>query len=262
MERVVVSESPIGRAPHARRVYRFVSAARSHPGAVRDHNEDYVFAGQNLVAVADGVGGSVYGEVASEVVIAAIAYLEDRIYIGDPDREVAAAVRYANERLVRAIDEDRARMGMATTLTGLRLDGTSIIALHIGDSRAYSLHDGQWRRLTRDDSLVQQLVDAGAISEDEAKRHPARSVVLQALNGGPVEPHVTTHDVVAGDRLLVCSDGLTDYVDESTVAGIVAGVPDPAAACAALIEAALAVGAPDNVSCVIADVQDLATPLQ
>ncbi len=258
MDRVLTPERSIGRAAHPRRVYRFDSAAQSDPGAVREHNEDYVFAGHNLIAVADGVGGSVYGEVASEVAIAAISYLEDHIYTSDPDGELAAAARYANDRLVRAVDEDQARTGMATTLTALRLDGPALIVLHIGDSRAYRLRRGCWERLTRDDSLVQGLIDAGVITSDEARRHPARSVIVQALNGGPVQPHVTPHEVLAGDRFLVCSDGLTDYVDETLVGEIVAVEADREACCQALVQAALTVGAPDNVSCVVADVQELA----
>ena len=241
----------------ARRRLRFESAALSHPGAVRENNEDFVFAGENLIAVADGVGGSVYGEVASELVISAIAYLEDRVYRGEPADDVREAIGHATARLVRAIDVDRSRLGMATTLAALRLDGATVVAVNIGDSRAYLLRDGQWARLTRDDSLVQDLLDAGAITDAEARRHPARSVVLQALNGGRVEPHVTLREVEPGDRYLVCSDGLTDYVDEDAVAAIVACDPDPAACCAALVEAALAVGAPDNVSCVVADVHSL-----
>jgi protein phosphatase len=241
----------VGSAASARRRLRFASAGASHPGAVRDNNEDYVFAGVNLIAVADGVGGSVYGEVASAVVIDAIAYLEDRVYRHEPD---------ANERLARAVAENPDRQGMATTLTAFRLDGDSVVVAHIGDSRGYLLRDGELRRLTRDDSLVQDLVDAGALTATEAAVHPARSVLMQALGGGPVEPHVGRLDAHPGDRYLVCSDGLSDYVDEAVIAGILVDQPEPAACCAALVEAALAVGAPDNVSCVVADVRPVEQP--
>lgn len=257
MERVVVSGQTMGRPPHVRRQFRFRSGALSHPGAVRTNNEDFVFAGQNLIAVADGVGGNVFGEVASEVVVAAISYLEDRIYLKDPDAELSEAASYANERLARAIDEDRARAGMATTLTALRLDGSSLLILHVGDSRAYALRQDRCRRLTRDDSLVQGLVDSGAITESEALRHPARSVVLQALSGGAVRPHITTHELLAGDRYLACTDGLSDYVDESVIGRLLRSNADPDSCCTALIDEALAVGAPDNVSCVVADVEPL-----
>jgi PPM family protein phosphatase len=257
VERVAVPTRTIGPPPHRRRLFRFESTALSHPGAIRENNEDFAFAGQTLIAVADGVGGNVYGEVASEVTVAAISYLEDRIYMHDPDVEIKDAVRYANYRLTCAISQDRSLSGMATTLTALRLDGSSVVVLHVGDSRAYRLRGDQWQRLTRDDSLVQELLEAGAITDAEARRHPARSVVVQALNGGPVEPHVRTLPVLAGDRYLVCSDGLSDYVDEDAIRRIVATGTDRSSAAAALVEAALAVGAPDNVSCVLADVRPL-----
>lgn len=257
MERVLIPTRSLGPLPHARRLFRFRSAAMSHVGGVRQNNEDFVLSGQNLIAVADGVGGNVFGEVASEVVVAAIAYLEDRVYIKAPGDEVSEAVNYANLRLARAIDEDHDLFGMASTLTALRLDGSSLIVLHVGDSRAYALRNSDFSRLTRDDSLVQGLVDGGEITDAEAMRHPARSVVLQALNGGPVRPHVATRRVAPGDRYLVCSDGLSDYVSDASIGAILAGIPDPSSCCTALVDAALAVGAPDNVSCVVADVEPL-----
>jgi protein phosphatase len=257
MERVVVPEPSLGSAPSERRQLRFVAAGRSDAGAVRDHNEDYVLAGENLIAVADGVGGAVFGEVASAVVVNAIAYLDDRIYRDTPERDVAEAVRYAGERLAAAVAEEPGREGMATTLTALRLDGASVVIAHVGDSRAYRLREGQWRQLTRDDSLVQDLVDAGAITAEQAERHPARSVVMQALGSGAVQPHIGVLDAVPGDRFLVCSDGLSDYVAAAEIARLVGGGGDPAACCDALIDAALAAGAPDNVSCVVADVHPL-----
>ncbi len=257
MERVLVPARSLGPLPHARRLFQFRSAGISHVGGVRQNNEDFVFAGQNLIAVADGVGGNVYGEVASEVVVAAISYLEDRVYVKDPGDEMSEAASYANGRLARAIDDDHGLFGMASTLTALRLDGSSLTVLHVGDSRAYLLRDRAFSRLTRDDSLVQGLLDLGEITDSEAMRHPARSVVSQALDGGSVRPHVAIRPVEPGDRYLVCSDGLTDYVSESSISQTLAEDSDPSACCAALIDAALAVGAPDNVSCVVGDVQPL-----
>jgi serine/threonine protein phosphatase PrpC len=261
MDRVAVPSRTLGPAGHHRRRVRFDAVARSHPGAVRDNNEDFAFAGENLIAVADGVGGNVYGEVASEVAIAAIAYLEDRIYLNDPEAEVRDAVRYANYRLACSVEENRSLAGMATTLTALRLDGPAAVVLHVGDSRAYRLRGDRWQRLTRDDSLVQGLVDAGAITDADARRHPARSVVMQALSGGAVTPYVKSHPVETGDRFLVCSDGLSDYVDEESIEQIVSSQPDLDGCGAALIDAALAAGAPDNVTCVVADVKPLDPPL-
>jgi PPM family protein phosphatase len=258
MERTLIPTRSLGPLPHPRRLFRFRAAARSDVGAVRQNNEDFVFAGQNLIAVADGVGGNVFGEVASEVVVAAISYLEDRVYVKDPGDEVREAASYANDRLARAIETDHGLSGMASTLTALRLDGSTVMVLHVGDSRAYLLRDGECSRLTRDDTLVQELVDMGEITEAEAMRHPARSVVSQALDGGAaVRPHVGTFPAVSGDRYLVCSDGLTDYVDESPIAEVLAETEDLSSCCGALIDAALAAGAPDNVSCVVADLEPL-----
>lgn len=212
-----------------------------------------MFAGQALLAVADGVGGSVFGEVASARAIDAISFLETT----PPDRPLRAFGFAALERvtatLAGEVAADASRRGMATTLTALLAAGESLVVLHVGDSRAYRRRAGEWRQLTRDDSLVQGLVDAGALTDAEAQRHPARSVVVQALNGGPVEPHVEVLDLAPGDRYLVCSDGLSDYVDEGEIVRLIGGEADVTRCCAALLQAAIDEGAPDNVSCVVAD---------
>lgn len=254
MERVAVSQAGVPAARGERAMFWFDAAARSDVGAVRDHNEDYVFAGHNLLAVADGVGGSVYGEVASELVIRAIARLDEHAYRGAAEDELQQAAVDANEQLGAAIRQRPELQGMATTLTALRLDGPAVVALNVGDSRAYRFRGGQAVRLTRDDSVVQDLVDAGVISEDEAIGHPARAVVLEVLSGGRFHASTSVHDVQDGDRYLVCSDGLTDYVAESALVEL-AGQGSPGDGCAALVEAAFAAGAPDNVSCVLADVR-------
>jgi protein phosphatase len=258
VERVAEPGRPAFGAPGPRRRFIFASAALSHVGLVREGNEDFVYAGHNLVAVADGVGGNVFGEIASEVVVSAISYLDDRVYRGDPDRDVRAAAEYANSRLSAAIQHDPALLGMATTLTALRLDGSSVVVLNVGDSRAYGVRAGQCQALTRDDSIVQDMLDAGEITDDEAMRHPLRSVVLQSLSGGPFRASIGTRETVAGDRYLVCSDGLTDCVPESEVARILLEAGTPTQCCEALIAATLAAGAPDNVSCAVADVAPMA----
>lgn len=239
--------------PSQRRRLRFVSAAASHPGYHRSNNEDFAFAGTALIAVADGVGGNVSGEVASQSVIDSITYLEDD-FVDDPEFEAYRAVDYANRRVLQNIVDDPRLTGMATTLSALRLDGDTLVVLHVGDSRAYALRGGEWGQLTRDDSIVQGLVDAGEITADEALDHPSRSVVLQAINGGGFEPHIRLVDVSIGDRYLVCSDGLSDCVPDMLISDIIRGDNDPETCCTALIDAALAAGAPDNVTVVVADV--------
>lgn len=221
---------------------------------MREQNEDFAFAGEVLIAVADGVGGNPFGEVASELAIASISYLDDRIFAKAPATEMEEATQYANLRIQDAVGRDATLRGMATTLTALRLDGEIVMVAQIGDSRAYRLRAGRLERLTRDDSLVEELLEARLITPDEARTHPARSVVLQALDGGSARPTISSRDVALGDRFLVCSDGLTDVVDDTTLAGIVHRERDRDACCAALIDAALAAGGPDNITCVIADV--------
>jgi PPM family protein phosphatase len=257
MERIAVSHGVVSPVRAARRTFRFDAAAGSDVGAVREHNEDYVFCGHNFVAVADGVGGNVYGEVASQLVIEAIRYLDDRVYTADPGQEVRTAADYANRRLADAIAENPPLSGMATTLTALRLDGSSVVVLNVGDSRAYRLRAGELVQLTHDDSIVQSLIDAGSITEAEGRSHPARSVVLEVLNGEPFSPTVAIEEALSDDRYLVCSDGLTDYVPETEIAALLSGPASASSSCRALVEAALSVGAPDNVSCVVADVRPL-----
>jgi PPM family protein phosphatase len=254
VERVAVSDGRITETRHPRKVFRFDAAARSDVGQIREHNEDYAFAGSNLIAVADGVGGNVFGEVASEIVTTSIGYLDDRVYKFAPEEEMREAAEYANFRLQVAIEKDNNLLGMATTLTALRLDGESVVVLNIGDSRAYGVRDGQWLRVTRDDSYVQELVDAGQLTDDEALHHPQRSIVLQALSGGAFTPTVAIREAVAGDRYLVCTDGLSDYVAETTIGDLLLAPSTALECCEALVQAALAVGGPDNVSCVVADV--------
>ena len=234
--------------------FEFASAEVSHRGAVRPDNEDRTFAGRFLIAVADGVGGSVYGEVASALAIEAISGLDDR---GGDEPAVAGAFDAASTRLAQAAEDNPELQGMATTLVLLALHGDRVVVAHAGDSRAYVLRQGRLEPLTTDDSLVQQLLDAGIVSPDEAAHHPGRFVVLRTVNGDPVEPHVDVVAVEGGERFLVCSDGLTDAVDEGTIARLLGSAPDPAAGCAALLEATLAAGAPDNVSCVIADLRPI-----
>jgi protein phosphatase len=147
---------------------------------------------------------------------------------------------------------------MATTLVALLLADGGLVVGHVGDSRAYVVREGALLRLTRDDSLVQELLDRGLVSTEQAAVHPGRSVVLRTINGEPVEAHVSVVEVADGERLLVCSDGLTDAVDEATIARLLAAAPDPGAACAALLDATLAAGAPDNVTCVVGDVHPAA----
>jgi PPM family protein phosphatase len=222
----------------------------------RENNEDAVFGSARLVAVADGVGGEVAGEVASQVAINKLVALTTRRLDGSLEDEFAAAIAEANAALRSAISRRPQLAGMSTTLTAVALaDDGRYLVVNVGDSRTYLLRDGELRRLTRDQSLVQALIDRGALTEDEAKRHPQRSVVLDALDGGDREPPlIESIDARDGDRLLLCSDGVSDYVGDEEIARVLASGPRDAVA-AGLAALALERGSRDNVSAVIADVE-------
>jgi len=229
------------------------SAVRSHVGLVRRENEDRALASPRLVAVADGVGGSTAGEVASEAVIGTLAHFESCHLEGPLPPALDDAVRRGNERIAFIASRRPSMRGMSTTLTAVALGGGYAVA-NIGDSRTYLLSEGELRRLTRDDSLVQALVDAGALDEHRARHHPQRSVVLEALDGAPDRrPALATHPARAGDRLLLCSDGLSDLVDDDTLRSAL-GVDPRERSAELLVELALAAGGRDNVTVVVADV--------
>ena len=233
----------------------FSAAVRTDVGPVRRNNEDTAYASPRLAAVADGVGGAAAGEVASRAAIDALAHL-DRCRVDEPlDRALAAAVAKGNAA-IGFIAGCRPRMaGMSTTLTAVALDDDGYLVTNVGDSRTYLLRDGTLRRLTRDDSLVQRLVDSGAVTPAEARTHPQRSLVLDALDGDPERrpPAVTPVAARAGDRLLLCSDGLSDALDDERIAELL-GIAAREECAERLVAAALAAGARDNVSVVVADV--------
>ncbi len=238
----------------------FQCAARTDLGG-RVNNEDALFGSGRLAAVADGVGGAAAGEVASRVIIHALAQL-DKCRIGRPlEDELRAAILRGNDTLAFLITCRPELAGMATTLTATALtnDGRYLVA-NIGDSRTYLLRDGVLRQLTRDASLIQALVDRGAITTAEARLHPQRSVVLEALDGrARAEPRLSSQPAAAGDRVLLCSDGLSDVVEPEAIAGALAD-PSRAAAAQRLVDLALAAGGQDNISVLVADVVPRSDP--
>lgn len=231
------------------------TVAVSDRGKARENNEDAVHAGPGLIAVADGVGGGPSGEVASEIVIRALRALDTEPRPEDGAAALRAAFDAANEGLREAIEADPGLAGMGTTLTALFADGDGLDLVHVGDSRAYALRDGSLTQLTRDDTYVQGLVDQGVISKDEARAHPQRSLVTQAVHGATVNPTFAVVTPEPGDRFLVCSDGLSDYVTEEDIARTLREQSDLEACAHQLVQLALAEGAPDNVSVIVADVQ-------
>ncbi len=229
-------------------------AARSHVGLIREGNEDSGYAGPRLLAVADGMGGQAAGEVASSVVIATLAPLDEDVPGSELLDTLASAVEVANDRLRDMVEDDPRLEGMGTTLTALLRTGSRLGMVHVGDSRAYLLRDGDFQQLTQDHTWVQRLVDEGRITEEEADHHPQRSLLMRAIDGrGNVELDLSIREARVGDRYLLCSDGLSGVVSAPTIAETLAK-GEPAHAVEALIQLALRGGGPDNVTCIVADV--------
>ncbi len=231
-------------------------AARSDRGLVRSNNQDSVYAGPRLLSLADGMGGHAAGEVASKVVIAALAPLDD----DEPGEDLLAQLREAtnagNGAIAELVAGDPELDGMGTTLTAILFAGSRIGLVHIGDSRAYLQRNGQFAQITHDDTFVQSLIDEGRITEDEAATHPQRSLLLKALTGHEVEPNLTIREARAGDRYLLCSDGLSGVVTHETLAETIQ-IQDAQACADRMIELALKGGGPDNVTVIVADVVDI-----
>ena len=235
---------------------RFRYGGMSHVGLVRSNNEDAGFVSHYVQVVADGVGGAAAGEVASATTTYVVSALAAAHPTTDAVTLLRRALAEAHAQLRAGVDRDDARTGMATTLVAALARHGQVTLAHIGDSRAYLLRRGRLRRLTTDHTLVQTMIDSGRLTPEEARSHPYRSVVLRSVNAEE-EPHPDVFHVPTspGDRLLLCSDGLTDFVDEQVVERLLAhGDPDDAAE--ALVDAALAAGGRDNVTCVVSDVDD------
>jgi protein phosphatase len=236
-------------------------AARTDVGLVRTNNEDAVFASPRLAAVADGVGGAAAGEVASRAVIDALVHLDKTRLSGRLEAALEEAVTSANDRVGFIARYRPSTQGMSTTLTAVALGDDGYVVANVGDSRTYLWRDFELTPLTRDDSLVQLMVESGELTAEQAMVHPGRSLVLEALDGDPARrPTLTTLEARLGDRLLLCSDGLTDFVEESAIAEAMRE-PAPAACVDRLVALALAAGGRDNVSAVVADVVARRDPL-
>ncbi|MBQ1017184.1 serine/threonine-protein phosphatase [Micromonospora sp. D93] len=232
------------------------SVGTSDRGLIRSGNQDALHAGTWLVAVADGMGGMAAGDLASALTIDAVTPLD----VETPEDALVAAleggIALATSRIRQAVAEDPERQGMGTTLTALLFarTGSCLALAHVGDSRAYLFREGVLKQITRDDTFVQMLVDQGVITADQASSHPRRAVVTQALQGDEVSPSYATMVPRAGDRWLLCSDGLSNVVRPDTLTEVLIGHPDRGACAGKLIDLALRAGAPDNVTVVVADV--------
>ena len=234
-------------------------AARSDVGLVRAGNEDSGYAGPRMLLVADGMGGHAAGELASAIAVATLSSLnENPPSAADALGALADAVDRVGITLGSVVSAEPELAGMGTTVTGIAwLDGR-IAVVHVGDSRAYLLRDGELMQITHDHTYVQTLVDAGRLTEEQAAKHPRRSLLTRALDGiTPVEADLSVREARVGDRYLLCSDGLTGVITHERLQVILAQ-QDPTGCVTQLVDVALERGAPDNVTVVVADVVDLA----
>jgi PPM family protein phosphatase len=231
-------------------------AARSDRGLIRDGNQDSVYAGPRLLAVADGMGGMAAGDVASNIVIAAIAPLDEDVPGDALVDALRSAVESANQQLRDTVDANPHLEGMGTTLTAVLFSGSKIGMVHIGDSRAYLLRNREFSQITKDDTYVQMLVDEGRISEEEASSHPQRSLLTRALDGRDIDPDYSVRQVLPDDRYLICSDGLSGVVSFDTIAETLRKYADPDECVERLVQLALRGGGPDNITVIIADATD------
>ena len=184
--------------------------SRTDIGCLRDHNEDSLVVTPPLFAVADGMGGHAAGEVASEIAVRVLSELAPE----HPDGEaLGRAIEEANRAVIQAAREGRGRQGMGTTMTAAMLEGERLVIAQVGDSRAYLLHQGKLQQLTRDHSLMADMIEAGQLTPEEARTHPQRSVITRALGrDAHLHPDIYEINVETGDRLLICSDGLSGMV--------------------------------------------------
>lgn len=237
------------------------SAAASHVGKIRSNNQDSGYAGSSLFVVADGMGGHAGGDVASAMAIKRVIET-DKVYASAEDAEftLQTALLAANSLLADTVYDHQELTGMGTTVSAIIRVGDKLALAHIGDSRVYRLRAGELKQITADHTFVQRLVDSGRITQEEAAVHPRRSVLMRVLGDVDASPEIDTTvlDVRAGDRWLLCSDGLSSYVTDEKIQEVLESVPDADEAAQRLIDQSLDHGAPDNVTVVIMGVDETA----
>lgn len=234
-------------------------AARSDVGLVRSNNQDSAYAGSHLLVVADGMGGHAGGDVASSVAIGHLASLDSETPASDIVATLEESVLEANQEILRRARDEPQLRGLGTTITALLRAESKFALAHIGDSRAYLLRDEETVQITKDHTFVQRLLDEGRLTEDEAERHPQRSVLMRVLGDVDADPELdlSLRAAHVGDRWLLCSDGLSGLVSLDTIDATLKDIEDPGECADALVQLALKGGGPDNITCIVADVVDL-----
>jgi serine/threonine protein phosphatase PrpC len=242
----------------------FNTTGRSAVGLVRQGNEDSGFVSPQLIAVADGMGGHAAGEVASRIAVKVLQSLTPALTSEDIDEDsiedlLMHSLHSIDSEISVVTDEDNEKRGMGTTLTALLIRDKYISLLHVGDSRCYRLRGNTLEQLSSDHTVIQELLDQGAISAAEAVEHPQRSMLTQALRGdGDVTPVLQMYEIKKGDRYLLCSDGLSGVLTEKEIkVGLKKSDKDEAVKF--LVDATYINGAPDNVTVLIADISDSST---
>jgi len=235
-------------------------AARSDVGLVRADNQDSGYAGPDLLAVADGMGGHAGGDIASTLAIRSLAPLDGHQHVPDGALdELEHAIESAKQAIVDRSEEEPELAGMGTTVTAILRAGNQLVMAHLGDSRAYLLRDDELTQVTTDHTFVQHLVDTGRIAPEDAEHHPQRNVVMRVLGDFEVDltPDLSVREARPGDRWLLCSDGLSGFVTPDMIAQILISIVDPGECAETLIQLALRAGSTDNVTAIVADVVDL-----
>lgn len=233
-------------------------AAFSDVGLVRSNNQDGGYASPHLLVVADGMGGAAAGDIASSVTVGHLVAVDDVHAADDLLPLLRRAVEAAHDDMLALVAENPKMAGMGTTCIAMLRASNKLAMVHIGDSRAYLLRDGKLGQVTHDHTLVQYLVDHGRLTPEEAEHHPQRNVIMRALGDTPgeVELDESVREARVGDRWLLCSDGLFGVVAHDTIEHAMYAIPDLHQLGEHLIDLALAAGAPDNVTVILADVID------
>jgi PPM family protein phosphatase len=236
-------------------------AAISDVGRVRKDNQDSGYAGPWLLVVCDGVGGAARGDLASSTAVQQLRNLDvppDPVHTGEEMvAQVAGALHRAHDRIAELVDHDPSLSSTSTTATVALFDGEQLAVGHVGDSRGYLFREHGLTQLTHDHTFVQTLIDDGRITETEARYHPHRNLILRAIDGQrEAEPDLFVVPLQAGDRLMLCSDGVCGVLDDGRIADVLAGGSADYAA-VELVRASLEAGSSDNVTCIVADVVEV-----
>ncbi len=231
----------------------FKSSGRSDIGLIRENNEDSGFIGSKYLLVADGMGGHAAGELASATAVSVISNFDRNL---DKNLNKNEIINEISSKIKSSIQKDSSRQGMGTTASFVEIDDNFVNLSHIGDSRIYLIRDKNIQRLTKDQTYIQTLIDSGEINEHEAKNHPQKSLLLQAIDGADnLLAQTERIEIFNGDKILLCTDGLTNVVSDSEILEIINNF-DYVGAVSALIERALEHGGPDNITIILSEITD------